>query len=274
MTEDIVLIEENEDKTITTIKMNRLAKKNALNFELFTALEAAIDKVEQSRTRVVIITGGENSFSAGIDLKMLTGQDPAAQGKMPNVASPPNFRYWLNTFLQPILTKIEQMEKPVIAKINGYCLGSGFEIALACDFRFAVESATMDLRETRVGIISDVGGVARIVRLVGIPRAKDILLTGRTFVAKEADRMGLLQGIAKDQAELDQMVLSYAEELKKAGPLAVGIGKRLIDACYGKDVHFGMFLEGMANSQLLQSKDFMSAAFARAQKQEPKWKGK
>lgn len=274
MTEDIVLIEENEEKTITTIKMNRLDKKNALNFELFSALEAAIDKVEQTQTRVVIITGGADSFSAGIDLKMLTGQNAAAKGKMPNVTSPPQFRYWLNTFLQPILTKIEQMEKPVIAKINGYCLGSGFEIALACDFRFAVESATMDLRETRLGLISDVGGVTRIVRLVGIPRAKDILLTGRTFNAAEANRWGLLQGLAKDQKELDQMVLSYAGELIKAGPLAVGIGKRLIDACYGKDVHFGMFLEGMANSQLLQTKDFMGAAFARAQKKEPKWKGK
>jgi len=270
----MVLIEENDDKTITTLKLNRLKKKNALNFELFTALEEAIEKIEKSSTRVVIITGGENSFSAGIDLKMLTGQDPAAMGKIPNLANPPNFRYWLNTWLQPILTKIEQMEKPVIAKINGFCLGSGLEIALACDFRFAVETATMDLRETRVGIISDVGGVSRIVRLVGIPRAKDILLTGRTFDAKEALEMGLLHGIAKDLKELDEMVLAYAEELKKAGPLAIGIGKRLIDACYGKDVHFGMFLEGLANSQLLQSKDFMNAAFARFQKKEPKWKGK
>ncbi|NVM30832.1 MAG: enoyl-CoA hydratase/isomerase family protein [Candidatus Helarchaeota archaeon] len=271
MSEDMVLIETDDEKKITTIKMNRLKKKNALNFDLYMGIQKAIEEVERSDARVVILTGGEDTFSAGIDLKMLTGQ---AQGQVNAPTKPQNFRFWLNTWLQPIMTKIEKMEKPVIAKINGYCFGAGFELALACDFRFAVSTATFTMPESRVGIITDVGGTIRLTRLVGITVAKDIIMTGRTFGAPEALKMGILSGVAKDQAELDQMVLAYADELIEAAPLAVGMAKRLVQLCHGKDVEYGNELEGLVNSQLLQTKDFFSGAFARLEKKKPRWRGK
>ena len=274
MSENIVLVEENEDKTVVTIKMNRLDKRNALNYELFDGLEKAIDKVQDTKARVVILTGGDDVFSAGIDLKMLTGQDKSALNKMPNVMNPPSFRYWLNTWLQPILTKIEKMEKPVIAKINGYCYGSGFELALACDFRFALASAEFTMPESKVGIITDVGGTTRLTRLVGIMHSKDIILTGRTFDGNEAYRMGILNGVAKNEQELDVLIKNYSDELIDSAPLAVGMGKKLIEYCYGKDSGLSMELEGLVNSQLLQTKDFMNGALARLQKTKPKWKGK
>lgn len=267
----MVLIETDDEKKITTIKMNRLKKKNALNFDLYMGIQKAIEEVERSDARVVILTGGEDTFSAGIDLKMLTGQ---AQGQVNAPTKPQNFRFWLNTWLQPIMTKIEKMEKPVIAKINGYCFGAGFELALACDFRFAVSTATFTMPESRVGIITDVGGTIRLTRLVGITVAKDIIMTGRTFGAPEALKMGILSGVAKDQAELDQMVLAYADELIEAAPLAVGMAKRLVQLCHGKDVEYGNELEGLVNSQLLQTKDFFSGAFARLEKKKPRWRGK
>ncbi len=266
-----MLIEEDKEKKITIIKMNRLKKKNALNFDLYMGIQKAIEEVERSDARVVILTGGNDTFSAGIDLKMLTGQ---AQGEVNAPTKPQNFRFWLNTWLQPIMTKIEKMEKPVIAKINGYCFGAGFELALACDFRFAVSTATFTMPESRVGIITDVGGTIRLTRLVGITVAKDIIMTGRTFDAQEALKMGILSGVAKDQAELDQMVLAYANELIEAAPLAVGMAKRLVQLCYGKDSEYGMQLEGLANSQLLQTKDFFTGAFARLEKKKPLWRGK
>ncbi|MHA1784814.1 MAG: enoyl-CoA hydratase/isomerase family protein [Candidatus Helarchaeota archaeon] len=275
MSEEIVLIEENDEKTITTIKMNRLNKKNALNYELFKGLEDAFDEVQQSKTRVIILTGGDDVFSAGIDLKMLTGQDKTALGNMPkNMMNSQSFRYWLNTWLQPILTKIEKIEKPVIAKIDGYCYGSGFELALACDFRFALRSAKFTMPESKVGIITDVGGTIRLTRLVGISHAKDIILTGRIFNGEEAYRMGILNDIATDKTELDAIIKKYTDELIDSAPLAVGLGKKLIDDCYGKDLAFGMELEGLVNSQLIQTKDFMTGALARLQKTKPKWKGK
>lgn len=267
----MVLIETDDEKKITTIKMNRLKKKNALNFDLYMAIQKAFEEVERSDARVVILTGGEDTFSAGIDLKMLTGQ---AQGQTSAPTKPQNFRFWLNTWLQPIMTKIEKMEKPVIAKINGYCFGAGFELALACDFRFAVSTATFTMPESRVGIITDVGGTIRLTRLVGITVAKDIIMTGRTFGAQEAREMGILSGVAKDQAALDQMVLNYADELIEAAPLAVGMAKRLVQLCHGKEVEYGNELEGLVNSQLLQTKDFFSGAFARLEKKKPRWRGK
>ena len=272
MMSDIVLIERDEEKPITTIKLNRLNKKNALNYELFVGIDNALEEVEKDDSRVVIITGEDDAFSAGIDLKMLTGQDKSSDFKTP--LRPPNFRYWLNTWLQPIFTKIEMMEKPVIARINGYCYGSGFELACACDFRFALDDATFTMPESKVGIITDVGGTIRLVRLVGLTNAKDIILTGRTFDGKEAYRLGILNKTAKDIPELDQTIEKFADELINSAPLAIGFGKRLINACYGKDTAYGMQLEGFVNSQLLQTKDFFTGALSRLQKRKPKWKGK
>jgi enoyl-CoA hydratase/carnithine racemase len=145
---------------------------------------------------------------------------------------------------------------------------------MACDFRFAVSSATFTMPESRVGIITDVGGAIRLTRLIGITYAKDIIMSGRTFGAQEAYRMGILNAIAKDLSELDQMVSAYADELIEAAPLAVGMGKKLINLCYGKDPEYGMELEGLVNSQLLQTKDFFSGAVARLEKKKPEWKGK
>jgi len=274
MSGNAVLVEENEDKTITTVKMNRLDKKNAINFEMLVGLKDAFDKIERSDTRVVIITGGEDVFSAGIDLKFLTGQEKDPEGKIPDLRIPRNFRYFANTWIQPVFTRIEKMEKPVIAKINGYCFGMAFELALACDFRFCIESSIFSMLETKIGLVPDVGGTIRLVRLVGLPNTKDIALTGRKFDGKEAYRLGVVNRVTKNSEELDSILKMYADELIEAAPLAVGLGKKLIDDCYGKELEFGMELETLVSSQLLQTKDAVSGALARLQKTKPKWKFK
>jgi len=271
---DILIIEENEEKTITTIKLNRLNKKNALNYDLFSGLNQALDKVEQTQTRVVIITGGEDIFSAGIDLKMLSGQDLPEGVDLPDLRKPRHFRYWMNTWLQKIFHKIEKMEKPVIAKIKGHCLGSGFELALACDFRFALDSAQFCMPETKLGMNPDVGGTIRLVRIAGIMNAKDIILTGRTFDGEEAYRLGVLNAVAKDSKELDEIIRKYTDELIDSAPLAVGLSKKLIDDCYGKGIQHGAELETLISSQLLQTKDFMTGALSRLAKKKPKWRWK
>ncbi len=274
MSENIVLIEENEEKTITTIKLNRLAKKNAFNFDLITGLRDALDKVERSKTRVVIITGGDDVFSSGIDLPSLAGQAMGPDGVAPDLKSPHNFRYFMSTWLQPVLTRIERMEKPVIAKIKGYCFGMALELALACDFRFALESAIISMLEVKVAINPDLGGVIRSVRVLGIPTAKDIILTGRRFDGNEAYRLGVVNGVAKTSEELDQMIKKYTDELIDSSPLSVGLSKKLIDMCYGKDLVYGMNLETLSSSNLLQTKDAGIGAIARMQRAKPKWRGK
>ncbi len=274
MSEKVVLIEENEDKTITTIKMNRPDKKNAINFDMLVGLNDAFDKIERTNTRVVIITGGDDIFSAGIDLNFLTGQEKDPEGKIPDLRIPRNFRYFANTFIQPVLSKLEKMEKPVIADIRGYCFGLGFELALACDFRFALESSIFSMLETKIGMNPDVGGSIRLTRLVGIPNAKDIALTGRRFDGKEAYRLGVVNRFASTAEELNSIIKMYTDELIDSAPLAVGLTKKLIDDCYGKDIAFGNELETLISSQLLQTKDAVSGALARLQKTKPKWKWK
>jgi enoyl-CoA hydratase/carnithine racemase len=274
MSEQAVLIEENEDGTITTIKLNRLAKKNALNYDLMVGLHKAIDKVERTNTRVVIITGGDDFFSAGIDLNFLTGQEKDPEGVIPDLRLPRNFRYFANTWIHPIFTKIEKMEKPVIAKINGYCFGMAFELALACDFRFCLDSANFSMLETKIGMNPDVGGTIRTVRICGIQNAKDIILTGRSFDGNEAYRLGVVNRVAHSPEELDSIIKMYSDELIDSAPLAVGLTKKLIDDCYGRDVAFGLELETLVSSQLLQTKDAVSGALARLQKTKPKWRFK
>jgi enoyl-CoA hydratase/carnithine racemase len=271
---NIILVEENEDKTITTITFNRLEKKNAMNLDLLVNFQNAIDKIERSKTRVVIITGGDDIFSAGIDLKFLTGQETDPDGVVPDLRIPANFRYFANTWIQPIFTKIEKMEKPVIAKIKGYCFGMAFELALACDFRFCLDSAIFSMLETKIGMTPDVGGSTRLTRLVGIQNTKDIVLTGRRFDGNEAYRLGVVNRVAKTPDELDSIIKMYTDELIDSAPLAVGLGKKLIDNLYGKDVFIGLELETLVSSQLLQTKDAVSGALARLQKTKPKWRGK
>ena len=274
MSEKEIIIEENEDKTITTIKMNRLEKKNAMGYDLMVGLQNAIDKVERTEARVVIITGGNDIFSSGIDLNFLTGKGGAPEGVIPDLKVPRNFRYFANTWIHSIFTKIEKMEKPVIAKIGGVCFGMAFELALACDFRFCLDSAVFSLLETKIGMNPDVGGTTRLVRLVGIPNSKDIILTGRRFDGNEAYRLNVVNQVAKSPQALDDIIKKYTDELIESGPLAVGLSKKLIDDCYGKDTAFGLELETLVSSQLLQTKDAMAGALARLQKTKPTWKWK
>lgn len=274
MENNAIIIEENEEKTITTIKLNRLDKRNAMNYDIMAGLLDAIDKIERTKTRVVIITGGDDIFSSGIDLNFLTGGGNAPEGVLPDLQVPRNFRYFANTWIHPIFTKIEKMEKPVIARINGVCFGMAFELALACDFRFCTEDALFSMLETKIGMNPDVGGTIRTVRICGIQNAKDIILTGRRFDGNEAYRLGVVNRVAQDINALDSIINEYVEELIDSAPLAVGLAKKLIDDCYGKDTALGLELETLVSSQLLQTKDATAGALSRMMKKKPKWKWK
>jgi enoyl-CoA hydratase/carnithine racemase len=128
--------------------------------------------------------------------------------------------------------------------------------------------------ETKIGMNPDVGGTTRLVRLVGIPNSKDIILTGRRFDGNEAYRLNVVNQKAKNPQELDSLIKKYTDELIDSAPLAVGLSKKLIDDCYGKDTALGLELETLVSSQLLQTKDAMAGALARLQKTKPVWKWK
>ncbi|KPL90545.1 enoyl-CoA hydratase/isomerase family protein [Herpetosiphon geysericola] len=250
---------------IFRITINRPEKRNAISWQVGQDLRAAIDQAASaSGVRVVVLSGAGPVFSAGIDLGDLLD--------LPNRYG----EHWLRQMRtitddwQALTTRIERLEIPTIAVLHGMGLGLGLEIALACDFRIAANGTKLALPETRLGIVPDVGGTTRLTRLVGVGRAKELIMTGRTFSAADAERWGVVNQVA-DAGSLDEVVQAFADELILAAPLAVGMAKRVIDGLF--DVDRGLMLEGWAQSQLIRSADFSEGVQAAIARRAAEFKG-
>ncbi|WP_110516953.1 enoyl-CoA hydratase/isomerase family protein [Herpetosiphon llansteffanensis] len=250
---------------IFRITINRPEKRNAISWQVGKDLRAAIDQAASAAgVRVVVLSGAGPVFSAGIDLGDLLDL-PNRYGE--------NWLRQMRTITddwQALTTRIERLEIPTIAVLHGMCLGLGLEIALACDFRLAANGTKLALPETRLGIVPDVGGTTRLTRLVGVGRAKELIMTGRTFSAADAERWGIVNQVA-DAGSLDEVVQAFADELLLAAPLAVGMAKRVIDGLF--DVDRGLMLEGWAQSQLIRSADFSEGVQAAIARRAAEFKG-
>jgi 3-hydroxypropionyl-coenzyme A dehydratase len=176
-----ILLDLQTDKDIAIIKINRPEVLNALNKEVMSELSTAIDIVgADEKIKVLIITGtGERSFCAGADIRYVVNIDPIEAERYA-------------TFIHTLLNKIENLEKPVIAAINGYALGGGCELALACDIRIASINAKIGQTEVTIGIPPGWGGTQRLLRIVGPAKAKELVFTGKMITAYEAERIGLI----------------------------------------------------------------------------------
>jgi len=189
-----------ESSNIAVIKINRPEVLNALNREVMLELSTAIDIVSaDDKIKVIIITGaGEKSFYAGADIKYVVTIDPPEAEKYAS-------------FVHKLLNKIENLEKPVIAAINGYALGGGCEIALACDIRVASSNAKIGQTEVTIGIPPGWGGTQRLLRIVGLAKTKELIYTGKMISANEAQRIGLVNKVVsltddeKEKEEIEGM---------------------------------------------------------------------
>ncbi len=253
------------DGAIFEVTLNRPRERNAINDEMMTALSAAFDRAEREFSlgaRVVLVRAAGRAFSSGIDLNQFAMPAESLRDNL----FPFTARY------QAIFTKIERCSLPVICVMQGYCLGLALELALACDFRIAVERAKLGLPETRLGIIPDVGGTARLVKLVGPSRAKELILTGRHIDLPQALEWGLVNAVYPKSA-LEAGVADWVESLAAAAPLAVSYGKRVINDIV--DHSRGLRLEAWAQAQLFRSQDFRRAVAAMLDKTYPiDWEGK
>ncbi len=263
---DLILTKrENE---IVHIILNRPDKRNALNMPMMEQLDTAFDTIERmDGVRVVIIRAEGKGFSAGIDLtSFMTGElnDRFGQGWRDNL-------FTLTAYYQGIFNKIEACTYPVIAVMHNYCLGMGMELALACDFRIASQGTRLGLPETRIGLIPDVGGTTRLVRTIGVPRAKEYIMTGREFDLTDAERWGLVNYVTTEDT-LMQKSMSLADDLCNAAPLAVSYAKKVIDGT--DDIQRGLQMEAWAQSILIRTDDIMTGAQAMMTKQKPNWQGK
>ncbi len=251
---------------LAEIVLNRAEKRNALSWPMMLELEAAIDSVAQdSSVRAIVLRAEGTGFSAGIDLL-----------GFPDIVAVYGENWRDNLFpvtagYQRIVNKFERCSIPVIALLHGYCLGLGFELALACDFRIVAQGTKIGLPETKLGLIPDVGGTTRLTRLVGPGRAKELIMTGRNIDLDCAERWGIVNHVVAVDALLAKGQ-ELAAELAQAAPLAVSYAKRVIDGL--TDVDRGLQLEAWAQSHLMRTQDFEIGAQAMLTKQPPQWTGK
>jgi len=245
------------------VVLNRPGKRNAFDAELVAATgEALRAAAADPDVRVVVVRGAGPVFSAGMDLAVLA-----------ELAAQPDH---LRAFRQGALeawNAAEEMTKPVVCAIHGACLGGAMELALACDLRVMAADAMIGVPETRIGLIPDVGGSSRLPQLVGLGRAKELVLTGRVIGAEEAERIGLVTRVAPPDG-LEQAVDGLVAELLACAPVAVGLAKRVLDASARPALAATLELEVMAQERCARTADFAEGARAMAEKRPPSFAGR
>lgn len=223
---------------VATIILNRPEVMNAFDGGILNGLKAAAEHIEsEPEIRVAIITGaGDHSFSSGLDLKM------ASSGEAFMLSHAARSELEANQRARDVYTLYELLPVPVIAAINGYCLGMGFELALACDIRVASETAIFSLPEVQMGSIPDLGGTQHLPRIVGTGKAKELIYTGRRIDAAEALRIGLVEHVyPKDK--LMEEARKLAEEIASLTPALVQGAKRAINVAMSYPLEIGLNYE-------------------------------
>jgi enoyl-CoA hydratase/carnithine racemase len=251
---------------ILVVTLNRPEKRNALSNEMLRGLERMLDyAAEDEGLRAVVLTGaGDQSFSAGIDLGLL----------FEHLSSRPSGEKIrrVQRELQDLICRLEELEKPTIAAIEGSCVGGGLELALGCDLRVSSDQAKLGFPEAKIGMLPDLGGTSRLTRLVGAARAKEWIFTGRLYPAARAAELGLVNELTPPGAAL-QTAIALAGELASSGPLAIAWAKRVIDGGLSMPLRDSLALERDAMTEILPSDDLKEGVAAFFEKRPPKFKG-
>jgi enoyl-CoA hydratase/carnithine racemase len=241
------------------VALRREHKLNALSTALEGALADALERPDVRASACVVFTGGERAFSAGADVGELRERDPASI-----------LSYYRET--GAVYERVAALPQPTISAIAGYCLGGGLELALATDLRIADRSAVFGLPEVSIGIVPSSGGMHRLVRLLGVARAKEIVLLGDRFGADEAQALGLVTEVAAEGA-LDR-ALELAERMAGLPPMALVLAKQAIDCMPEASREAGLALERLAYGLLAQTEEAREAASAFAEKRPARFRGR
>ena len=251
---------------VATITINRPEAMNSMNPEVRLGLSQALDEVEQNKDIwIAVITGeGEKSFSAGADLKHFAKEKDATKDQK---------KSWKKMLAQTRpLTERWYFPKPIIAQVNGFALGGGLELALACDIIVAAEHAEFGLPEPRRGLIAGGGGVHRLPRMIGLKQAMGYMLTGRHMSANRAFELGLVNEVVKS-SNLEEAVNKWIIDIKKCSPLSIRATKEA--AMRGLDMPLAQAYHMHYDSERTraQGSDTKEGPKAFAEKREPIWSG-
>ncbi|HLV99953.1 MAG TPA: enoyl-CoA hydratase/isomerase family protein [Ktedonobacterales bacterium] len=258
MGDDLVVFERRGPAAV--IRINREQKLNALNRPIFDALKGLLDQVAADDSlHAAILTGTGRAFCAGADIGEYWRQDLAAFAEFQRLG-------------RELHDRIEKHPKPIIAAVNGFAFGGGFELALACDLIVASERAQFGLPELSLGLVPGGGGTQRLPRLIGRYRAKQVLLTGRKLTAREAEEWGVVAAVVPAGEEVSAAE-ALVGDMARLAPQAVRMGKRLINEGVDAALETALSYEQQALIALYATHDGQEGVAAFMEKRSPKFTG-
>jgi 2-(1,2-epoxy-1,2-dihydrophenyl)acetyl-CoA isomerase len=266
-----------KEGAVAIITLNRPDAGNSFDFRLMEEIDAALREVAQDRKiRAVILTGAGKYFSTGVDLNMFTNAESLVgkEGEVPEkITADDDQTYGKGTVVGAVI-RMRNMSKPVIGAVNGPVAGAGFSLVLGCDIRIASDRARFSMVFVKRGIVPDTGGSFTLPRVVGLPKACEMIFTGDMVDAAEAERIGLVNRVVPHD-DLMKAAKELALKIAKNPPLAVAMAKAdLYKAIAETDILKQMKREEKSQEKLMNTEDFMEAATAFLEKREPVFKGK
>ena len=249
-------VERDEGGSVATVTLDVPDKFNRVSMPARDQLRGVFEELDKDdAVRFVVLTGAGGAFTAGGNIPGFLERSAWHVSRLAdNVAAP------------------ERCTKPVLAALRGFCFGVGLELALACDFRLAAEDVQLGFPEVTIGMIPGSGGTQRLARLIGLGRAKDVIMRGRRIGAEEALALGLVTEVVP-AGELDAAVARLVEELSRLSPLALAMAKRVLNHAYSGPLPLGLELEGLAYGLLQQTHDFREGVESFTEKRKPEFRG-
>ena len=259
----------NKEGGVTWLIVNRPEKCNAMTFDFFIELAERFRAFDEDpEVRAVVIRAEGKMFTAGLDL--------VAAGSLIGDGSAP-YREGLRKKILEIqegMNAIERCRKPVIAAVHGHCIGAGVDLLSACDIRLASRDAVFSIRETRLGIIADLGTLQRLPHIIGHGWTNELALTGRDFTAEEALRMGFITRLCADREELLGQAKGLADQIAGLPPLTVQGTKEVLLQGRDEGVAPGLAYVAQKNAAMIPSADMLEAIAAFLEKRQPTFKGR
>ena len=248
-----------KEDAIGIVQLNRPKVLNALNFELMSELVSGLEELDRdAAVKVIILTGGERSFAAGADLAEMSQATPV------DLLLGRRFELW---------DRIRKISKPIIAAVNGYCLGGGNELAMNCDIVVASETATFGQPEVNVGIIPGAGATQRLPRVVGKYKAMEMILTGKSISADEAYRIGLVNHVVPPERLMDE-AKKIATDIASKPPISIRSAKEAILKAQDTTLEVGLEFERKTFYMLFATEDGKEGMKAFLEKRKPTFIGR